>query len=298
MTGAAPVWRIGGAPALRLEAPLVMGVINVTPDSFHAASRAPAPDEAMAVARRMVQEGAGMLDIGAESTRPGARSVAPDEQIARLIPVVGALVEARLGAPISVDTTSAAVARAALEAGASVINDVSAGAEDPELLDIVAGAGAGLVLMHRLAPPQQDSYSDQYQRPPAYADVIGEVRTALGAALAAAVARGVAAESVVLDPGLGFGKTVEQNLVLLARAGRCSVGARPVLIGASRKSFVGRAALGAPSEPGQRLAGSLAAAALGVSGGAMIVRTHDVGPTAEAVRLAWAALRASGNLAG
>jgi dihydropteroate synthase len=288
LTDAAPVWQIAGR-RLTLDRPQIMGVINVTPDSFHSASRAPAAARAADLARRMAAEGADMLDIGAESTRPGAARVGAEEQISRLAPALEAIAAAGVAVPISVDTTLAAVARAALQMGAAVINDVSGGAEDPALLEVAAAMGAGLILMHRLASPEEDSYSDRYARGPEYRDVVADVRRALAGLLEDALARGVASEQIAVDPGLGFGKTVEQNLSLLARAGELAVAGRPVLIGASRKSFVGRVSLDSDSEPQERLAGSVAAAAVAVGAGALLIRTHDVGPTVEAARVAWAA---------
>jgi dihydropteroate synthase len=187
------------------------------------------------------------------------------------------------------------VAHAALKAGASIINDISGGTEDVALLDLAAASGAGLILMHRLAPPERDSYSDRYTSPPVYGDVVAEVAAALAELVGRAAARGVGLKQIVVDPGLGFGKTVEQNLALIGRAGELTVQGRPVLIGASRKSFIGRASLRRDSEPEDRLAGSLAAAAVAVAAGARVIRTHDVGPTVEAVRVAWAATGAGND---
>ncbi len=295
MDDTAPIWRLRDR-RLTLDRPHIVGVINITPDSFHAASRADSASCALEIARQMIVDGADLLDIGAESTRPGAARIDAAEQIARLLPALRAIADARLDIPVCVDTTRAEVARAALEHGASAINDVSGGAEDPALLDVVASAGAGLVLMHRLLPPERDSYSDRYVRPPEYHDVVRSVRDALAAMLAGAEARGIRPEAVALDPGLGFGKTVDQNLALLGRAGEFAVAGRPVLIGASRKSFVGRISLQRDSEPGERLPGSLAAAALAAAAGALLIRTHDVAPTAEAARLAWALRREVGEV--
>lgn len=293
----APVWQIAGR-RLTLQRPLIMGVINVTPDSFHSASRAQTAARAAEAAQQMAGEGADIIDLGAESTRPGAARISAHEQQARLIPALQAALAAGVRQPLSVDTTLAQVARAALEAGAAIINDVSGGTEDPGLLDVVAARSAGLVLMHRLAPPQQDSYSDRYTRPPEYGEVVGEVRAALARLVEAAVGRGVGLEQIVVDPGLGFGKTVQQNLELLGRAGDLGVRGRPVLVGASRKSFIGRVSLGRDSDPGERLAGSLAAAAIAARAGALVIRTHDVAATAEAAAVGWAARGGGGNRGG
>ena len=282
------MWQVAGR-RITLDRPRIMGVINVTPDSFHSASRAGTAARAAEVARQMAAEGADLLDVGAESTRPGAARVDAESQIARLVPALRAVAATGLDLPVSVDTTLAPVARASLQAGAAIVNDVSGGTDDPALLDAVASAGAGLILMHRLVPPQEDSYSDRYPSAPEYRDVVADVRAALAALLEAALARGVPLDQIALDPGLGFGKTVEQNLTLLGRAGELAIEGRPVLIGASRKSFIGRASLDRDSGPQERLAGSLAAAAVAAAAGALLIRTHDVGPTVEAARVAWAA---------
>lgn len=286
---------------LDLTRPRLIGVINITPDSFfagsrvgggrwaredaaHAAGAVSVPTEAGAHAARtaaaMVAAGAAGVDLGAESTRPGAARVDADEQIARLLPAVRAI-RALPGAagrvPISIDTTLAPVAEKMLDAGADIINDVSAGTEDAELLRVAARHRAGLVLMHRLKPPGSDSFSDRYVEPPAYADVVAEVREFLSRRLHAAVDVGVDASCVVLDPGLGFGKSVEQNLELIRRTAElCTLG-RPVLSALSRKSFVGRVSLGRDSEPEERLAGTLAFSLLHVHAGARLLRVHDVG---------------------
>jgi len=254
---------------------LVMGVVNVTPDSFSDGGRYFAPGAAIAHARRLLAEGADLLDLGAESTRPGAAPVPPDEQIRRLAPVLDAL-GGEPGAVLSVDTASARVAGFALERGARIVNDVSALGE-PEMADRVRAAGAGLVLMHMAGSPAT------MQRDPRYGDVAGEVGAHLAGRLAATAAAGIAPEAVVLDPGIGFGKTVEHNLQLLARLDELAGSGRPLLVGVSRKSFLGRL-LDLPVD--QRLEGGLAAAAVAVFLGARVVRTHDVAATVRAVRAA------------
>jgi dihydropteroate synthase len=235
-----------------------------------------------------------MLDIGGESTRPGAQRVSAREQIERVLPIIEAIrgcddTEVS-GIPISVDTTLAGVARAAIDAGADAINDVSGGTEDPELLEVVAGAGAGLVLMHRGAAPPKDKYADEYEREPQYeGGVVVAVRAALEIHAQRAMAVGVAGEHIVVDPGLGFGKSVGQNLDLLRHLGVLTQLGFPVYLGASRKRFVGRVSIGETSEPADRLAGSIAATVLGAASGALLHRVHDVGPQVRALSLvaAW-----------
>ena len=254
---------------------LVMGIVNVTPDSFSDGGRFFAPDAALAHARRLLGEGADLLDLGAESTRPGSQPVPADEQWRRLGPVLEPLAR-ETQACISVDTASAAVAERALDAGARVVNDVSA-LRDPAMAGVVARTGAGLVLMHMRGTPADMQHS------PRYVDAAHEVAAHLMARLDAASDAGIAAERVALDPGVGFGKTVRHSLELLARLGTLIDLGRPVLIGVSRKSFVGQL-LDRPVDP--RLEGSLAAAAIAVFLGARIVRTHDVAATVRAVRVA------------
>ncbi len=260
---------------------LVMGVVNVTPDSFSDRGRYFAPGAAVAHARRLLAEGADLLDLGAESTRPGSAPVPAAEQIRRLAPVLEALADPP-GACVAVDTASAQVAEFALARGARVVNDVTA-LGDPGMAERVRAAGAGLVLMHMAGSP------GTMQRDPRYGDVASEVGAHLAGRLAAAVAAGIAPEAVALDPGIGFGKTVEHNLQLLARLGELAGTGRPLLVGVSRKSFLGKT-LDLPVD--QRLEGGLAATAVAVFLGARVVRTHDVAATVRAVRIA-DALRAA-----
>jgi len=260
---------------------LVMGVVNVTPDSFSDGGRFFAPGAAVAHARRLLAEGADLLDLGAESTRPGAAPVSAAEQIRRLAPVLEALASEPC-ACLAVDTSSAQVAEYALERGARVVNDVTALA-DPGMAPLAAASRAGLVLMHMAGTPAT------MQLDPRYGDVAREVRDHLAGRLAAATAAGIAPEAVALDPGIGFGKTVEHNLQVLARLGELAALARPLLVGVSRKSFIGRT-LDLPVD--QRLEGGLAATAVAVFLGARVVRTHDVAATVRAVRVA-DALRAA-----
>jgi dihydropteroate synthase len=258
-----------------------MGVVNVTPDSFYDGGRYAAAPAAIEHARRLVAEGADLLDVGGESSRPGAESVAADEELARVLPVLDALRE--VGVPLSVDTTKPEVMRAALDRGAAMINDITAlGA--PEALAVVARSQAAVCLMHMQGRPRT------MQADPVYADVVGEVRDFLAARAAACVAAGVARERIVLDPGFGFGKTVDHNLALLARLGEIAALGFPVLAGWSRKSSLGRIT---GREAGDRLPGSLAAALLAVERGARIVRVHDVAATRDALAVLTAVERAS-----
>ncbi len=255
---------------------LVMGVVNVTPDSFSDGGRYLEPGAAIARGRELLAAGADLLDVGAESTRPGADPVGAAEPVRRLAPVLDGLA----GAVLSVDTSSAEVAADALARGVSVVNDVSALA-DPGMAPAVARAGAGLVLMHMRGTPRT------MQTDPRYEDVVGEVAEFLRARLAAAIAAGIAAEAVALDPGIGFGKTAEHSVALLAGTARLAALGRPLLVGASRKSFLGR--LTGESDPGRRLEAGLAAAAIAAFEGARILRVHDVAATVRAVRVADAA---------
>jgi dihydropteroate synthase len=256
-----------------------MGVLNVTPDSFSDGGRFAAPEAAIEQGRALAEEGADLLDIGAESTRPGAEPVPPAEQVRRLAPVL----EGLRGLAISVDTASAEVAAYALGHGAVVVNDVSA-LSDPAMAGVVARAGAGLVLMHMRGTPRT------MQRDTRYADVVAEVEGFLRERLAAAVAAGVPAECVALDPGIGFGKAAGQSVALLAATSRLAAIGRPLLVGASRKSFLGK--LTGADDPRDRLEASLAAAALATYLGAAILRVHDVAATVRAVQVA-AAVRAA-----
>lgn len=261
----------------------VMGIINVTPDSFSDGALYLDPAAAITRCRVLAAEGADLLDLGAESTRPGAPAVPVDEQLRRLEPVLRALAAEPAGsALVSVDTRVAAVAARALELGAHIVNDVSALA-DADMAHTVAAAGAGLVLMHMRGTPET------MQQDLTYDDVVTEVATVLRARMQLAVAAGVAPDSIVLDPGIGFAKSADQSLELLARTSELAAIGRPLLVGASRKSFLSRLHGGSGTDPNQRLEASLAAAALAVFEGASIVRVHDVAATVRAVRVADAA---------
>ena len=261
-----------GAPAHGW--PLLMAIVNVTPDSFSDGGSFDGPDAAVRHAMRCIADGAAIVDVGGESTRPGAQPVLADEQIRRTVPVIESLARAATRVSISIDTTSSEVASAALAAGAHIVNDVSAGEDDPRMFGMCAAAGCGLVLMHRLHRPAEDSYSDQYVSVPKYGDVVIAVRDALAKRAEAAMAAGVNRESIAIDPGLGFGKGVDDNWSLIRRLEEIAALGYPVLAGASRKSFVGAAA--GISDPRQRDAASAEAAVACARRGAAILRVHEV----------------------
>jgi dihydropteroate synthase len=259
-----------------------MGVVNVTPDSFSDGGRFLDPDAAIEHGRRLAAEGADLVDVGGESTRPGADPVPVDQELARVLPVVEGLA-ATLDIPVSIDTRRGEVARAAMAEGASVVNDVTGG-RDPDLLRAAADAGAGLVLMHMLGEPRT------MQADPRYHDVVPEIRTYLGRRLEAAVEAGVPEERVALDPGLGFGKTLQHNLVLMRDIAAFAELGRPVLVGPSRKSFIGAVLDGAPED--ERLEGTAGAVAWLAGRGAHVVRVHDVREMVRVVRVVDAIARA------
>ena len=266
-------------------APVLMAVLNTTPDSFSDGGVHSSCDAAIAHGKRCIHEGAGIVDVGGESTRPGAARVDIAEQIARTQPVIAAL--APLG-PISIDTTRAEVARAALAAGACIVNDVSAALDDPEIVDVACAAGAAIILMHRLASPDSDRWSTEYDARRTYTDVVHDVRDWLGARVAAVLKAGMPQDRIAIDPGIGFGKDVQQNLALIARLQEFAELGVPVLVGASRKSFLG--AITAEPDPAQRDAASVSAALVAASNGAAILRVHAVRDHAHALA-AWSALR-------
>jgi len=259
---------------------LVMGVVNVTPDSFFDGGQFLETQSAVAHAQELVAEGADLLDIGGESTRPGATPVSEAEELRRVIPVIEQLAT-RVKVPLSIDTMKPGVARAALVAGASIVNDVAANRDDDDMWRLVAETGAGYVLMHMQGTPQI------MQTNPTYTDVVREVEEFLCERMARLLAAGVAADQVVLDVGLGFGKTVEHNLQLLAALESLTKLERPLLLGASRKSFIGKLH---PAEAAERLPGSLACACLAIEAGVQIIRTHDITETIQAVRVTEAIL--------
>jgi dihydropteroate synthase len=275
---------------------LVMGIVNVTPDSFSDGGKFMDTDAAVAHALKLAADGAEILDIGGESTRPGARPVSEKEELRRVIPVIEKLVEqagssrcddrtAQRAVPakilISIDTMKPAVARAALAAGASIVNDVAASRSDSEMWQIVSKFRAGYVCMHARGTPRT------MQKNPRYKNVVREVRGFFRDRLKQLKAHGVAPEQVVFDPGLGFGKTAGHNLALLAHLGRFTTLRRPLLLGASRKSFLGRFS---GADANERLPASLACAILAIEAGAHIIRAHDVLETVRAIRMAEAVL--------
>jgi dihydropteroate synthase len=256
--------------------PLVMGIVNVTPDSFSDGGQFPTTSAAIEHALRLAAEGADFLDIGGESTRPGSKPVPIEEELARVIPVVRGLA-GRIDIPISVDTSKAEVARQALGAGASIINDVTAGRGDPAMVGVVAEFGAGFVLMHMQGTPET------MQLNPTYEHVVAEVSEFLEERSEDCLEAGIRADRIAIDPGIGFGKTFEHNMALLRDLGALAYIGRPVVLGISRKGTLGQIT-GRPR--GERLAASLAAACYCASrGSAHILRVHDVAPTVDAAKV-------------
>lgn len=277
-------WPVGPlAPRDAAELPVLMGVVNTTPDSFSDGGQLAGVEAAVGHALRLVEAGAGIIDIGGESSRPGAEPVSAEVERARVVPVIAAL-RAQTATPISIDTVKASVARAALDAGADVINDITAFRGDPEMVEVAAATGAGVVLMHMRGTPRTMQRGDLGSP-----DLVGEVVEHLAERLDAVVAAGVAREAVCLDPGIGFGKTVEQNLSLIGELHRLHALGRPVLVGASRKSFLGRLT---GREVDEREFATAAASACAVWQGAQIIRVHAVAEMRDVVRVA-AALRAA-----
>ncbi len=258
--------------------PKLMGVVNVTPDSFSDGGLFLDARAAVAHGEGLARDGAEILDVGGESTRPGAEAVSAEEEVARVVPVVSGLAET---ATVSIDTSKAAVAEAALDAGASIVNDVTALRGDPGIGGLCAERGAGLVLMHMQGDPRT------MQEAPAYEDVVDDVKAFLAERLEVAIAAGVAEERIWLDPGIGFGKTLEHNLELLRRLGELRELGRPLVVGTSRKSFIGKID---GSEVGDRLGGTIASSVLALAEGADVLRVHDVAEAAQAVKVAGAIL--------
>jgi dihydropteroate synthase len=261
-----------------------MGVVNVTPDSFSDGGETPTAELAVARGFAMLEEGADILDVGGESTRPGADPVSVEVEVGRVLPVVGAL--ARAGAVVSVDTRHALVMRAALDHGASIVNDVTALTGDVQCLPTVARAQASAILMHMQGEPQT------MQRAPSYGDAAGEVFAWLSDRVAACREAGMPLERIAVDPGIGFGKTLEHNLHILSRLHVYRSLGCALVVGVSRKSFIGRLARGEP--PRERMPGSLAAALAAVHGGAQILRVHDVAATRQALAV-WEAIAGAGR---
>ncbi|HEU0304900.1 MAG TPA: dihydropteroate synthase [Gaiellaceae bacterium] len=257
----------------RFPRPSVMGIVNVTPDSFSDGGVNLDADVAAAAARRMVEEGAAIVDVGGESTRPGSEGVSLDEELRRVVPVLGRL-EGEL--PLSIDTSKAEVASRAVSLGAELVNDVTALRADPDMAGVVAGSGAYLCLVHMLGEPRT------MQDDPRYGDVVSEVKAFLEERLAFAVDAGIREERVCLDPGIGFGKTVEHNVELLRRLGELVAIGRPLLVGVSRKRFLGRLH-GDPEATVGSVSASVEAGVAAVAAGATILRVHDVRETVEAL---------------
>jgi dihydropteroate synthase len=263
----------------------LMGIVNVTPDSFSDGGRYLSARAAIEHGRALVEEGAQIVDVGGESTRPGAEPVAEQEELRRVLPVIEGLAAADWAparAQISIDTSKAAVARAALEAGASMVNDVTALRGDAQMAQVVAESGAECCLAHMRGDPRT------MQRDPRYDDVVDDVKAFLAERLAFAVREGVAEDRVLLDPGIGFGKTLEHNLQLLARLQEIVALGRPVLVGTSRKAFLGR--LGGDADGQRRLGGTIASNVLALERGARVFRVHEVAPVREALAVAAATL--------
>jgi dihydropteroate synthase len=259
-----------------------MGVVNVTPDSFSDGGAFEDADDAIAHGRRLAAEGAGILDVGGESTRPGAEPVPADEEVRRVLPVVAGLAPT---ARVSIDTMKLVVAEAALDAGATYVNDVTAFRHDPELAGLVADRGADCCLMHMLGEPRT------MQRDPRYDDVVSDVKAFLEQRLRFAVAAGVPEERIQLDPGIGFGKTLEHNLELLRRLDELTDLGRPVVVGTSRKSFLGRIT---GRDVAERVPATIATCVLALERGARVFRVHDVAEVADALKVTAATLAPNG----
>ncbi|MEJ5377124.1 MAG: dihydropteroate synthase [bacterium] len=261
---------------------LVMGVLNVTPDSFSDGGRFYDPVKAIQHGLKMAKEGADIIDVGGESTRPGSEPISAQEEIKRVIPVIEALAS-EIQVPISIDTYKSEVAARALEAGAAILNDISALRFDPQMVKLVAEQNVPVILMHMLGTPKD------MQLDPRYEDVVGEILDFLNQRIQWAMSYGVAAEQIIVDPGIGFGKTLEHNLTILKNLSKFRSLGRPILIGTSRKSFIGKI-LGADVD--QREDGTAATVALGICNGANIVRVHDVARMVAVVRVTDAVMRA------
>ena len=266
--------RSGSIDAARRTA--LMGIVNVTPDSFSDGGRYLDPEQAIAHGIRLAQEGADIIDVGGESTRPGARPLSAQEEVGRVLPVIRGLSRA-VSVPISVDTYKADVARAALDEGADIVNDISALRFDPGMAPLIAAEKVPVVLMHMQGTPQT------MQQRPYYQNVVEEVKEFLSGRICFALGAGVGAERIIIDPGIGFGKELDHNLALLRGLPALATLGRPILVGPSRKSFVGKLLDVGPEE---RLEGSLAASVAAVLAGAHMIRTHDVKETLRAIRIA------------
>jgi dihydropteroate synthase len=264
----------------------LMGIVNVTPDSFSDGGLFLDAESAVAHGRELAAEGADVLDIGGESTRPGAEAVSAQDELMRVEPVVSALAgDQGPGIPVSIDTSKLAVAEAALDAGAAIVNDVTALRADPDLASLCGDRGCEVVLMHMLGDPRT------MQEDPTYDDVVADVKGFLSERIDFATSEGIDEERIWVDPGIGFGKTVDHNLELLRRLPELAELGRPIVVGSSRKSFIGKLT-GAPVD--QRLGGTIASSVLAYAGGARMLRVHDVGPMRQALTVAEAILSPSG----
>ncbi len=260
----------------------IMGIVNTTPDSFSDGGKFESVDMALAHARRLIEEGAAIIDIGGESTRPGAEEVDEAGELARVLPVVAGLAKEFPGTALSIDTCKAGVARAAVEAGASIINDVS-GFRDPEMVAVAAASGAGLVVMHMKGTPRT------MQQDPSYSDLRGEITAFFRDRFTALTSAGVKPESIVFDPGIGFGKTLEHNLAILRQLNQFTVEGRPLLLGVSRKSFIGK--LVGSDDLSDRHWPTIAITSHARELGVPLHRVHDVKPNLEALRMTEAILQ-------
>ncbi len=272
--GLLPEYLAGQTVRLDLQAPCIVGVLNVTPDSFSDGGRFCDIDVALEQGRRMAREGAALIDVGGESTRPGAPSVTVEEELDRVIPIIEAL-HRDLAIPLSIDTTKSAVATAAVAAGVEFVNDISGLTFDPQMAEAVAKSGAGLIVMHTRGKPEA------MQKNTCYDDVVEEVVAALRCSIDQAESAGIPGDKIAIDPGIGFGKDVAGNLELLRQTAALAGLGRPVMLGTSRKSFIGQ--ILAQDDPGDRLAGTLATIALGYAGGARLFRVHDVAAAFQTV---------------
>jgi len=275
-------WKVGGNVIDLSNRALLMGVLNVTPDSFSDGGQFFSTKAAVKHGLAMAQSGADIIDVGGESTRPGAKPIAPNDEMERVLPVIEQLAAA-VAIPISIDTSKAAVARAALEAGAVIINDVSGGRADPEMFALAAERKVALILMHMQGTPQT------MQLAPAYDDVVNEVTDFFRQRYEAAVRSGIDPMCIAFDPGIGFGKTVAHNLELLANLSRLRVENRPLVVGVSRKSFLGKIS----DLPADRASATVALTSLLRERGARVLRVHDVAPNAHALRTTEALLAAT-----
>jgi dihydropteroate synthase len=274
-------WKFAGREIL-CDHPVIIGIINVTPDSFSDGGKFLELTDALNQAKRLVDEGADILDIGGESSRPGSESVEEKEEIHRVVPLIESIRNAGIDVPISVDTRKLSVAAKAVNAGAEIVNDISALRDDPELADFVAEHKLGLILMHMLGTPKN------MQENPVYSDIVAEIGDFLHDRKSFAESRGVEPDRIVLDPGIGFGKTLEHNLTILRNCAKWLDLGRPIMVGPSRKRFIG-AILDAGVE--DRLSGTIGACVMALAAGARIFRVHDVRPVKDALRVAYSIIK-------